>query len=774
MSARAYDASGANNERTKQRNKANVFRDEQRFIELDASSDLTLKAVLKLLPPLRKKDKDWPCVVVIGDGATLDDDAYAKQQAFFQNGLLRAAFSLQAHVFDNGLGSSIAVGSASAPNVTDFGRDVFHVGMMPCCDDPPSQFTTHQIVLNDFDGWEDRPKEFAQQKFSFLRRLNGNSCRTVCVVFNAGPSAFEEAAEACRLGMPVIVMKGSGELADELANAQEGNSGGGEDALQSMVDSSCLYVFDADAGRPCDLATLIRCHCLTDIVGMTRMINDLDPVASVMNSTPYFEGGKPASQIRSRVGTKGKLKYIGKTRGGGLKKNRRYKVVSYQMTANRMPTPPKGSISKGGIFKKRNLPPAGNIPPLSSAEPEPAPEPDEAKEVPEPEPKPEPEPEPEQEDSEPDAADDPITGLDDSSVLPGAVIEFTPANAPTSTYKKEHVTYFAKVLKTEVADSENYRLNLTVDIYGSEFLEMPKHCPLFSAGKKIKMKTIKKRGTNRTETFKGEQFSVVSIALSYDISRYKGKPLRYLQWQGGHPKMYNQVELPSHNLNSDGEKYVAAVKIQSRARRMSATVKVEEVRKENSGVGDADTATKKAAAIKIQSAERRREAMKEVQRMREEKARKEAAGAGDAGASDGDANDTEADSKDTDVDSNAVGDSKDDDANADGKSEGGSDADTATKEAAAIKIQSAERRREAMKEVQKMREEKVKKEAAEGGGNEAEDANTDGDSKDESVVDAAGEADTADNKANAAGESDAAGDNNDDTADDDGSEMAMM
>ena len=73
-----------------------------------------------------------------------------------------------------------------------------------------------------------------------------------------------------------------------------------------------------------------------------------------------------------------------------------------------------------------------------------------------------------------------------------------------------------------------------------------------------------------------------------------------------------------------------------------------------------------------------------------------------------------------------------------------------------------------------MREEKVKKEAAEGGGNEAEDANTDGDSKDESVVDAAGEADTADNKANAAGESDAAGDNNDDTADDDGSEMAMM
>ena len=206
------------------------------------------------------------------------------------------------------------------PDVTDFAREIFHIGIMPCCNEPPSLFTTHQIVLNDFDGWEDRPKEFAEHKFRFVRRLNGKTCRTVCVLFNAGPSAFEEVAEACRLGIPVIVLKGSGALADELANAQESNSGNNDDMLQAMVESSCLYVFDSDIGRECDLATLIRCHCLTDMVTMTRMINDKDPLASATMSTPFFEAGNARQQIRSRVGTSGKVKFIGKTKGGTLKK----------------------------------------------------------------------------------------------------------------------------------------------------------------------------------------------------------------------------------------------------------------------------------------------------------------------------------------------------------------------------------------------------------------------------------------------------------------------
>ena len=142
------------------------------------------------------------------------------------------------------------------------------------------------------------------------------------------------------------------------------------------------------------------------------------------------------------------------------------------------------------------------------------------------------------------------------------------------------------------------------------------------------MRTIKKTGKSRTESFKDKQYTVQNVAISYDISRYEGKPLRELQWQGGLPNMYSKVELPSHKLNTNGEKYNATVKIQSQARRVNATSKVESVRKsssdgdnansesdskgEKTDTNDEDATAREAAALKIQAAERRREAVKEA------------------------------------------------------------------------------------------------------------------------------------------------------------------
>ena len=363
MSSPPYEACEEGIKRTRTQNTASVFRDEQRFIELDSSKDLCLQSVMRMLPPLNKTSKDWPTIVVLGDGASLDDDAFAKQKLYFQNGVLRAAYGLEAHIVDNGLGSSVAVGSTNSPDVTDFARSILHIGIMPCCDEAPSRYTTHQIVLADFDGWEDRPDIFVKRKFEFVRRLNGKSCRSVCVLFNSGPSAFEEVSEACRLGLPVIIMKGSGKLADDLASALENGSGGNNESFKKLVDSRCLYVFDANSGRECDLAGLIKCHCLADMVTMTRMLSDLEPIDSVTyEGTPYFCKGKPESQVRMRVGVDGKLKYVGKTQNG-FKKNRRYRIISMRNTSQ-VPTPPKG---KRGIFRSGNATeqvPAGKLPPI--------------------------------------------------------------------------------------------------------------------------------------------------------------------------------------------------------------------------------------------------------------------------------------------------------------------------------------------------------------------------------------------------------------------------
>ena len=48
--------------------------------------------------------------------------------------------------------------------------------------------------------------------------------RTVCILFNAGYNAFEEVYAATQAGIGVILVQGSGELADELAGAFDSGS----------------------------------------------------------------------------------------------------------------------------------------------------------------------------------------------------------------------------------------------------------------------------------------------------------------------------------------------------------------------------------------------------------------------------------------------------------------------------------------------------------------------------------------------------------------------
>ena len=60
-------ASSAHASRTAQRNRPSVLRDDQRFVELEASGDLSCRTVLRLPPPLRRNGRDWPCICIIGD-----------------------------------------------------------------------------------------------------------------------------------------------------------------------------------------------------------------------------------------------------------------------------------------------------------------------------------------------------------------------------------------------------------------------------------------------------------------------------------------------------------------------------------------------------------------------------------------------------------------------------------------------------------------------------------------------------------------------------------
>ena len=319
---KSFVETNSNQKRAAELNKPFIFRDDQCFIQLD-SDDLKLKKVLQLVKPLGKQ-RSTPIIVLIGDVGNVDDDQYATLRNFYLDGVLTAAFQSCAHIVDSGLSSSIGVGPQSNNDHTDFCRNILHIGVSPASKGATinpslSKFHSHQIVFNDYIGYEDSPSEFAKKKFDFIRRLAGK-CRVVCLLFNSGHTAWEEVKESCRLGIPVIPVAGSGALADEISSFIE--SGDSDDPdVQAMIDSCCMYPFNIENGRLCDLNSLIRCHLLTDVVQIARNTQGLD---IILPPAVQFTIGVMISTVVAREGDGKLLRYTdaGTSSNGGRERLR--------------------------------------------------------------------------------------------------------------------------------------------------------------------------------------------------------------------------------------------------------------------------------------------------------------------------------------------------------------------------------------------------------------------------------------------------------------------
>ena len=204
---------------------------------------------------------------MIGDVASLEDDASNKLQDFYRDGVLRAAAAIDALVVDSGLASGIAAVSPRQ-EYADYCRNICQLGISPGgIDDPLSKYHTHQLVISDFNGWADRQAEFIKHKYAMIRRLAG-TCRIVCVLANNGHTAWGETIEAIRLGIPVIIMQGSGDLANEIIYAKM--TGQCYDFnIREVVNSGCIVIFNSECNEA-DLSALIRLHATIDILGIQR------------------------------------------------------------------------------------------------------------------------------------------------------------------------------------------------------------------------------------------------------------------------------------------------------------------------------------------------------------------------------------------------------------------------------------------------------------------------------------------------------------------------
>ena len=251
----------SNRERTMDQAQYGQARIKQRVVQAP-SSELHKKSCLRNMK-LPKSIPAVPVILVMGDLASLENDHQQKMFDLFTKGILRAAASVGALVVDTGLASGPC--AASPPEeYADFCRKVCTVGISPSnTEDPLSKYHTHQLVLTDFNGWEDGQGAFVKHKVAMVRRLAGQ-CRVVTVLINNGYTTWTELIEVSRQGWPTVVIENSGDLADEIANATKTNQVFDLN-IKEIVSSDTVMVLDKGC-QPSDLAALLQLHLTMDLL----------------------------------------------------------------------------------------------------------------------------------------------------------------------------------------------------------------------------------------------------------------------------------------------------------------------------------------------------------------------------------------------------------------------------------------------------------------------------------------------------------------------------
>jgi len=161
-------------------------------------------------------------IVVVGSGDSLGLDVAPRLSELFARGLLPAAEDTRATVIDGGTASGVMALIGQAIAQRDHGTVL--VGVAPSAkvgfpgrppgEDAVSLEPNHShFVLTEGADWGDETKTM----FSLAERLVAGSANPVGVVVGGGDVARSELLEMVRRGWPVVVISGSGGLADELA-----------------------------------------------------------------------------------------------------------------------------------------------------------------------------------------------------------------------------------------------------------------------------------------------------------------------------------------------------------------------------------------------------------------------------------------------------------------------------------------------------------------------------------------------------------------------------
>ncbi|XGV98766.1 MAG: hypothetical protein ACAF41_07455 [Leptolyngbya sp. BL-A-14] len=203
-------------------------------------------------------------LVIIGGASQMTQESIDRVHQLFQTVLAPLAETLNAVVIDGGTDTGVMqmIGQARA----NIGASFLLVGVAPASkvsfpdgssvhpDGEPLEPNHTHFVLTPGTEWGDETPFIRS-----ITRLLAADRGAVTVLINGGAISLEEVALSIAIGVPVVVIAGSGRLADEIATAIASPEIPPRKEIAPLLASNLLYVFDRD--KPLSaLTTLLKEH----------------------------------------------------------------------------------------------------------------------------------------------------------------------------------------------------------------------------------------------------------------------------------------------------------------------------------------------------------------------------------------------------------------------------------------------------------------------------------------------------------------------------------
>jgi hypothetical protein len=203
-------------------------------------------------------------ILIAGGAANLDEALEPCLGQLFSQGIARAAADTGALIIDGG--TQAGVMALMGQGVADRGRRSVLLGVAPAglvtypggpaegsiADGAPLDPNHSHFVLVESDEWGGE----IDTRYELAEAL-ASGIPVVTVLVNGGPLAGEEVLRSVRQGWPLIVVAGSGRLADEIAALwQEQSSFIADPLMAEIIANGDIYLFPLD-GPVTELQELI-------------------------------------------------------------------------------------------------------------------------------------------------------------------------------------------------------------------------------------------------------------------------------------------------------------------------------------------------------------------------------------------------------------------------------------------------------------------------------------------------------------------------------------